>query len=115
MGGLMLTREFQIIKDTYLSVINKAQSISKDVWNHYAISLQGNTGTIYFNGNILVQGNLDVPNPVIRSSCYIGRSNSIDDTNPQSINASLSDIRIYSRALSQTEIQNIMSSELPMV
>ena len=100
---------FEIFAGSYYIIeIYKQPPIRTDVWNHYAISLKDNFGRIYINGKLLGDGTLAVPNPVIRTNCYIGKSNFANE--PQ--NASFSDIRIYSRALSSNEIQSIFDPSL---
>src|SRR5436190_17858188 len=44
-------------------------------WVHLSATLNGTTGTIYYNGNPVGTGALDLPANVVRTINYIGRSN----------------------------------------
>jgi hypothetical protein len=79
-------------------------------WSHVAVTLNGTTATFYINGVASGTGTINTPpNSIVRNNCYIGRSNL--PTIPYA-NASMDEVRIWSRALPPCEIQNNMNGEL---
>jgi hypothetical protein len=86
------------------------RKLSLNQWNHVAATLNGTTASIYVNG--VLAGTMTVNTPlssIVRNNCYIGKSNHPADG---FLNASLDEVRIWNRALSQCEIQNNMTGEL---
>lgn len=72
-------------------------------WYHLAAVLQGYSFSLYIDG-VLVCNDPSVqnrPTAVIRQRCMIGRSNWASEVDA---NADYDELKIYSRALSQTEI-----------
>ena len=75
-------------------------------WTHLVVTLNEMTGSIYINGLLTSQVfNIYTPKYVNRTSNFIGKSCSADDGNLQ---ADLDDLRIYNRALSQSEIYDLI-------
>lgn len=73
-------------------------------WQHLVYTFESGTGKILLNGVVIAQGTQTAPQNVLRTICYIGRSNWTTDTY---INGSLDDFRLYDRALTTTEIQSL--------
>lgn len=99
---------FYIANNPLFLKANKKLSLNQ--WNHVAGTLNGTTATIYVNG--VVAGTMTLNTPptnVSRNNCYIGKSNHPADG---PLNASLDEVRIWNRALTQCEIQNNMNGEL---
>jgi hypothetical protein len=85
--------------------IEKGAAATKGVWQHIAYVQSGATGTLYLNGEVLATGaashrpkDIGAPTPY----CWIGRPHFASDVYLQG--AWLSDFRIYSRALSVSEV-----------
>ena len=77
----------------------------KGQWTHLAVTLRGTTGSVYINGILASQAsNVLIPRNVNRTSNFIGKS-SFDDPNLWS---DLDDLRIYDRALCQSEIYDLI-------
>ena len=74
------------------------------VWAHLAITLSGSTSTLYFNNVQQTQNTQVVPRGYTRPSSFIGYSRYGADG---LLNAYLDDLRLFSRALSTTELTNI--------
>ena len=90
---------FIIMKDKIYSDIHSNQPFNINIWNHFAFTLNGNTGSIYINGLRVSSGHLNVPNNVVR---YVTTFGSIA-TFP--CYAKIDFIKFYYRSLSSTEIQ----------
>ncbi|MFB6342374.1 LamG-like jellyroll fold domain-containing protein [Saccharicrinis sp. FJH62] len=92
-------------------VINASQPLTEGVWTHIAVTVDGAVGTIYIDGYQSGDQNTSMTlNPtnmgVALTQCYIGRSQYTADGN---LDASVSDFRIYNRALSASEVEQIGS------
>lgn len=86
------------------------KKLTLNTWNHLAVTVNGTAVTFYINGVAAGTGIINTPpENVTRNNCYIGRSNW---TSNAYANASLDEVRIWSRALSVCEIQNNMTGEL---
>jgi hypothetical protein len=74
-------------------------------WYHVAGVYDGTAAIIYINAQIQAYQTISTgPRQILRSRCYVGASNWGPD---RLVNATFDDIRIYSRALSQSEIASI--------
>lgn len=86
--------------------VDSSVSIATDVWTHIAITLSGNTARLYING---VQRGISTGitlHPLSLGNTtanYLGKSQ-FDDP---ALNGSIDDFRIYARALSATEINDL--------
>ena len=85
-------------------ILSAVSELLIDTWYHIAVVFDGQYLLIYVNGNLESNATSYAPLSVIRTKCYIGRSNWVD---PDS-NACYDDIMIYNRALTQNEIENSM-------
>ena len=93
------------------STLSSSQGVKIQEWNHVAATFQssadGSTGnaTFYINLAIAGGGIITPPAGVIRSNSWIGRSYnwpSIDGL----LDASWKELKIFSRSLSQADLQN---------
>ena len=76
-------------------------------WTHLVFTLSGTHGSFYMNGTLTAsQNNINVPNNVIRSPNYIGKSHWAADGN---LNADLDDLRFYNRSITPSEILKLWS------
>lgn len=85
------------------------QTLVLNQWSHVAVTLSGNTATIYINGVAAGTGTFPTPINITRNNCYIGKSNWGGDPNA---NAVFDELRIWNIAKTQSEIQNLMNVEL---
>jgi len=78
-------------------------------WRHVAVTIADGTATIYVDGQQVAQkGGFTIsPTDVHPVLCYLGRSQYTSDP---LLNAWLQDVRIYSHALTATEVQQAMST-----
>jgi hypothetical protein len=83
--------------------LNRAGNLSTGVWHHLAVTLSGSTGVLYVDG---VPANTNLSMTLKPSSLgsttqnYIGKSQWSDPN----LTGSVDDFRLYSRALSATEV-----------
>ncbi len=81
-----------------------SSAFSTDKWTHYVITLDGTTGKIYKN-NSVVASNSNITVALPNSVIAIGASK--DSTANTFFTGSLDDFRIYNRALTVTEIDDL--------
>jgi hypothetical protein len=83
-------------------------SVNTGTWKHVAVTLSGTTATSYINGALDISGTVGIPT-----------SSSVDQTIGASYtpfyfwNGSLDDIRVYNRALSAPEVQQLFAAPEP--
>ena len=82
------------------SQVNASSTINLNEWYFISFVLSGTTGFIYVNGSKVGSGTLKVPNNIIRTSNYIGKSN----WGNQNADAVYDEIKIYQVALSSNNI-----------
>jgi len=82
------------------SSIQTSSTINLNEWYFISFVLSRTTSFIYVNGNQVATGILDVPNNIIRTSNYIGKSN----WGNQNADAVYDEIKIYQVALSSNDI-----------
>ena len=95
-SGLMFNGSFG-------SYIHTSSIINLNKWYFISFVLNGTTGYIYVNGSQVINGTLNVPNNIIRTRNYIGKSNWATDLNADAI---YDEFKIYKVALSSNEISN---------
>src|SRR5262249_42160669 len=61
------------------NLVGSSQQLPLNQWTHLAATLNGSTATIFLNGNPVGSGTVLVPNNVVRTNNYIGRSNFAGD------------------------------------
>lgn len=98
-----------VFTNTGTPTLSATNVIPIDQWAHLALTLSGTNGTIYLNGNIAGSGPLNIPPNLVRTNNYIGRSNYSGDGYA---NTAYSDIRIWSVARTQGQIQADMNQRL---
>ena len=90
------------------SVSRNAQSDSAlqlNQWNHLAHTYSAGTCNLYLNGTLTASAACLAPRAVNRTSCYVGKSNWPNAY----LNAHLDELRIYSRGLNVSEINQLMA------
>jgi len=88
--------------------VTSQEIINLNQWYYMAFVLSGTTGYIYVNGSQVASGASLVPNNIVRTSNYIGKSNW---GNPNA-DAIYDEIKIYKGALSAAAINSSFYSEL---
>jgi len=87
-----------------------------DQWEHWAVVYDGTNLTVYLNGNQGPHGGT-VSMPVISALGYFGYQGSVligselDETADRTWNGMLDDVAIFAGALSQAQIQTVMSGD----
>lgn len=92
------------------------QLVNNNVWHHAVLVRNGNTQTMYLNGQVVYTET----NPIVTTQATIEIGRSFMDINTpaggatsnmwRNFSGQLDDLRIYRRALSQQEIQDIYSA-----
>lgn len=88
--------------------INSNTALSLDAWTHFAVTLSGNTAALYINGAVVgTNSNLTTHPAALGATTknYLGDSQFSADP---SLQGNLDDVRIYSRALTTTEVQQLV-------
>src|SRR4051812_16623275 len=91
------------------NLVSSSQQLPLNQWTHLAATLNGTTATIFINGNPVGSGTVLIPNNVVRTNNYIGRSNFAGDAYA---NAIFDEIRIWNVARTQGQIQASMHRSL---
>lgn len=84
------------------SDIYSSNDLLLNIWYHLTVVMKGSTCYIYVNGILNNSGNINAPNNIIRNSNYIGRSNWYPSD--FDVSASISNMKIINRALTNNEI-----------
>ena len=79
-----------------------------NVWYFISIVLKGTTLSFYYNGTLVRSASAYVPNNIMRTKNYVGKSNWNGDPNA---NAVYDDLKFFNRALNQIEISIEMDSD----
>ena len=96
----------QHIVSIFNSRVDSNLALIRGQWTHLAVTLNEMTGSIYINGLLAGQAfDVYVPRYANRTLNYIGKSCSGSVGN---LWADLDDLRIYNRALSQSEIYDLI-------
>lgn len=74
-------------------------------WALLVYTFNSGTGKIYLNGTQIASGTQTAPQNVLRTLCYLGRSNWAGDAYA---NASLDEFRIYNRVITTTEMNSLL-------
>jgi hypothetical protein len=86
-------------------ILTSSIVINLNEWYFISFVLSDTTGFIYVNGNQAVNGTLNVPNNVTRTTNYIGKSNWATDSNIYA-DAIYDEFKINKVALSSSDIMN---------
>ncbi|MCU7552738.1 alginate lyase family protein [Chitinophagaceae bacterium LB-8] len=93
--------------------INSSSALSTGVWNHVAVTLSGKVGILYINGvEAGRNSNMTLTPSSLGSSTnqnWIGKS----QWNDPLLTGSVDEFRIYSKALSATEISGLVYESVP--
>ncbi|MDP4182114.1 MAG: LamG-like jellyroll fold domain-containing protein [Bacillota bacterium] len=90
--------------------INGTSALATGSWQYVAVTLSGNTGSLYLNGALVGTNTNMTLNPSdlgITTQNYIGKSRSSSDPY---LDGKIDDFKIYNKALSSDEIASIYSS-----
>ncbi|HSH05009.1 MAG TPA: tandem-95 repeat protein [Anaerolineae bacterium] len=99
------TLSFNVFNGSTSSLISAAGAIELNTWIHLAATVDGSgNATIYKNGTPIQTGTVFVPNSILRTNNYVGRSNWLGDAY---FNGKMDDLRIYNRSLTATEIADL--------
>jgi len=82
-----------------------ASGVVKNQWNFVVIANDGTTCKTYINGNLVTSGALSESLVVDNTPLIIGRN--LDGGTTETFNGYIDEIRIYNRALSDTEVANL--------
>ncbi|MFN4123463.1 MAG: LamG-like jellyroll fold domain-containing protein [Flavobacteriales bacterium] len=77
---------------------------SLNTWHHFAFTFENGIGELFVNGQRVAGGGMSSPADIVRTLCYIGRSNWAVDAFFQ---GAMDDFRIYNRRLTNAEIRNL--------
>ncbi len=89
-----------------------APAPSTGAWQHVCVTLSGTTGTLYVNGAAVAQNTGMTLNPASLGTTtqnWLGRSQFSPDPY---VNGKIDELRIYGRALSAAEVQQIFNQKL---
>ena len=87
--------------------LNATSALPLNTWSHLAVTVNGNTGTLYVNGTAVATNTAMTLHPTnlgTTTQNWIGRSEYSSDP---FLNATVDDFQIYNRALSATEVQTL--------
>ena len=77
-------------------------ALPENEWSHLAVTLSGNTATLYLNGSPVATGTISIdPAAIPQTLCWLGDSQA---TGNRFLHGTVDDFRIYRRALPATEI-----------
>lgn len=97
------------------TLVTRNNDVGTGSWRHVAISVAGNTATLYYDGQVVSTNNAMNIRPSdlgITTNNWIGRSQFSADPY---LNGRVDDFRIYNRGLSETEIQELYAMEQPEI
>jgi hypothetical protein len=87
--------------------IDGTVDLPKNQWAHVGLTLNGTTGTLYINGSPAGTHTINLdPKDIGATNNFLGKSAFAE--NPY-LNGLLDEVRVYSRALSQVELQGLMA------
>ncbi|NLY42968.1 MAG: family 43 glycosylhydrolase [Clostridiaceae bacterium] len=95
------------------TMVVRNTAVNLESWRHVAITLSGNTATLYYDGDIAgiqVAMNIKPSDLGVTLNNWIGRSQFSADPY---LNGMVDDFRIYNRALSEAEIKALFTMEQP--
>ncbi len=90
------------------TVITAPNAIALNQWVHLGFVFENGVGRLYVNGVLVNQGPQLYPQNIVRTLCYIGRSNWASDGY---LNGILDDFRIYNRAITDHELASLVMEQ----
>ena len=87
---------------TRLNNCNSVSRLSRNVWYHLVCVLRGSVLSIYIIGNLDVQCPHLIPNGVVRTSNFIGKSNWSGES---LLIGAIDELRIYNKSLTDEQIK----------
>lgn len=90
------------------AAVSGTTTVGTNVWTFLTYSFSAGTGRLYVNGTQVAQATQTAPQNVLRTLCYIGRSNWAGDSY---MNGAIDEFRIYNRLLTAQEIQNLLMEQ----
>jgi uncharacterized protein len=89
--------------------INATTPLATGTWKHVAVTAAGSTGILYVDGVEAARGSITLrPSSLVTTSAtYVGRSQFANDP---FLNGQVDQLRIYSRALSATEVRSLFQT-----
>ena len=97
---------FGIVNSGTYTFTNLGVTIAANVWRHYANVFTGSQCIIYLDGVGYTPVSCNTPTLITRTSCFFAKSNYGGDALPV---AYFDEIRLFSGALTQTQVQSVMS------
>ena len=92
--------------------ISQGSNLTANTWKHIAVTLSGNTGTLYIDGVQVAQntGMTIKPSDLAptTSGNFIGKS---EWTGDKYLKGQVDDFRIYNRAISASEVTSVMNGQ----
>ena len=95
------------------SIVVRNTAVNLESWRHVAITLSGNTATLYYDGAVVgTHSAMNIKPSDLGTTLknWIGRSQSSEDAY---LNGNVDDFRIYNRSLSAEEIQALFTMNQP--
>jgi len=88
--------------------LNASTPLAQNQWVHVAVTLDGSTGRLYMNGNVVdTQAITLTPQAVVGANTWLGKSQYAADP---TFGGKIDEVAVFNRALSQPGIQSIYSS-----
>ena len=108
--GVSNTLRFGIYRQSTEQVVAATGALETKKWIHIAATIDASgMATLYKNGERIQTAKVHLPNPLKRTTNYIGRSNWSSD---KYFNGQITDVRIWNTARTQAEIKANMSQRL---
>jgi hypothetical protein len=98
-----------VIKANGSQQLLNAPTLTKGVWTHVAVTISGNTGTLYVNGKTVATNTAMVLDPVNvgTQKNYLGKSQWAQDP---LFNGLLDDVKFYTSALTAAQVAALAAS-----
>ncbi|MFH1564657.1 MAG: LamG-like jellyroll fold domain-containing protein, partial [bacterium] len=99
---------FDVYSELGFGRVTAFGAIELNKWQHFSATINNiGDAKIYKNGLLIASGPVVVPQNIVRTKNYIGRSNFVEDGYYQGL---MDDVRIYNRTLAPDEVVNLYNS-----